>query len=102
MTEIKPTWKIAKQISRQHTLYSLAIILGLMLIAGLVGLVVFKLQGDTNSFAALLEFVHLYQRRISSVVLIIYLVPVNFYAIILTLQHRFRNFHISLFAKELI
>lgn len=100
MTYIKPNWIIARQISRQHTLYSTFITVSLMLAAALVGFVTFKILGYSNGFAALKNFTKQYQKPITSCIVLVHLIPVNLYAIILTFRHRFRYFSIRLLPPD--
>jgi hypothetical protein len=95
MNEIKPNWKMARQISRRHTLISSGLTTALLLSSNAIAWIILKLMGYPNAYHEMKLLIKQYQREISYLVLFIHLVPVNLYAIILTVRYHFRTFRIA-------
>jgi hypothetical protein len=96
MTEIKPTLKIAQQISRRHTLISLKIMIPLCIFIPLFAVAILKLIGVEHPGMALRFFYEQHQTAIVSIMLFIHLVPVNYYAIIRVFKTDFKNFSLKI------
>lgn len=99
MNEIKPTWKIAQQISKRHTFISLKIALPLFFGAILISILILKALGYQNAGLTLHEFYNVHRRVITSILLFIYLVPINFYAIMKIFSAEFQRFQLKIFPK---
>jgi hypothetical protein len=96
MTEIKPTLRIAQQISKKHTLISLKIMIPLCTFIPLFAVSILKLIGVEHPGMALRFFYEQHQTAILSIMLFIHLVPVNYYAIIRVFKADFKNFSLKI------
>lgn len=100
MNEIKPTWKIAQQVSRQHSLISLAITGALVLGVVILAIIFLKCLGYHDSGKVLRQFYDAHRRIIMSGLFFIHLGPVNLYAVTRVLSRSFSHFQIKVFDKS--
>lgn len=100
MIQINPTWRVAQQISRRHTFISLKITLPLLLITLLSALMTLKLLGYAHSGLVLKQFYLMHRQMIVSIIMFLYFIPINFYAIKKVLGVKFNHFEIQLIARN--
>ncbi len=100
MKEIKPGWIIAQQISRRHTLISLAVMLSITTIASILAVIVLKCLGYEHSGMIIKQFIQDHRHTVTSVLLFIHLVPVNYYAIIRVFATNYSKFELKVFSKR--
>lgn len=100
MENLKPTWKIAAQVSLLHTRISNQITFCLLILALIISAIVLKLTGHTLSFELFLVYFIQYRWIIIPVLLIIHFIPVNLYAVTRVLQHPYFRFRILLVPVE--
>jgi hypothetical protein len=98
MNEIKPTWKIAQQISRKHTLISLTLTLPLFLGSILLSLTTLKILGYSHVGLMLANFYLAHKKLILAIAAFTHFVPVNFYAIMRVLSADYKDFTIKTFS----
>lgn len=100
MTEIKPSWKIAQQISRRHTLISLKIFLPLWILVIITAILSLKILGYPQSGVILKQFYDAHRTIIVCLVAFIYFIPINFYAIIQIFKVDFKDFKLHILQKK--
>lgn len=100
MEEIKPTWKIAAQVSWLHTRIASRITSALLLIVIIVGIIILLITGHKLTLSLLIDYFLHYRKIIIPVILIIHFIPVNLYAVTKVLQHQYPSFKISVFKSH--
>lgn len=100
MQEIKPNWRMAREISGRHTIISGKLTNLVILAALLVLTVVFLVQGKSLSFGLYLSFIGEYRQFILPGILFFHFGPANLYGIIKTLQYKFPNFRIVIYGHK--
>lgn len=100
MNEIKPNWWIAQQISRRHTLISLAVALPCYFIVSILAIITFKVIGYANGGIALKQFMVSYRPYFMTGLIFIYFVPINLFAIVKVLSSNFSGFEIKIISKK--
>lgn len=98
--EIKPTWKIAAQVSWLHTTWSNQITGTLILLFLIFSSIFLIATGHHLTFSLLVEFLAKYKWIIIPVILLVHFIPVNWYAITKVLQHRYPSFRIMVIQEE--
>lgn len=100
MLELKPTWRIAQQISKRHTQISLMVTVPLVLGTLVIAILVLKILGYDHSGLILKQFFEHHRRGIISTLIFIHLIPVNYYAIMRVFSADFNNFELKIFLKR--
>lgn len=100
MIEIKPSWKIAQQISKRHTLISLKIFLPLWILVIIAAILTLKVLGYHQSGMVLKQFYDAHRTIIICLVTFVYFIPINFYAIIHIFKADFKDFTLHILQKE--
>lgn len=100
MKEIKPTWKIAAQVSWLHTTWANQITGSLILLFIILSSIFLIATGHHLTFGLLVEYFLKYKFFIIPIVLLIHFIPVNLYAITKILQHRYPSFRVLVVQEE--
>jgi hypothetical protein len=101
MHEIKPTWAIAQEISRRHAMISLKIMLPILLSTIVLAIFVLKIVGYHEPGVVLRQFFLHNKSTITSIILFIHFIPINFYAVKRVFYENFGTFQIKIISKEL-
>ncbi|MDQ2994230.1 MAG: hypothetical protein M3R00_04695 [Pseudomonadota bacterium] len=100
MHSLKPTWTIAKEISRRHTVLACKYTLLAVLIGLAVLTLVFTLMGNDLSIALYSRFVSKYSGPLTTLLLFIHLVPSSWYAIIRLFDNKFKDFRLEILSQQ--
>lgn len=91
---------MAQQISRRHTIISFTIMLMFTFFSSILAIILLKCLGYAHSGIMLKQIITKHRKIVTSILLFIHLVPVNYYAIIRVFSSEYSRFQLKVFSKH--